>query len=129
MKVSYLLIVFGLLCFTSASAQPSSNPCCDDCTCTLCGEQLSCGFLNASDCDEGGTAVCGNDGDSLTTDPVCSVFWQNTSLYPAGVDRGDGASDNCIPIDSGLGFLIVGGLFIGMFGFSQGREGRNLSQI
>ena len=112
--------LFG--CVDVVFAQPGAATCCEDCTCVLCGDQLSCGFILASDCDMGGTNNCGADGDPATTDTPCTVIWQNTSLYPAGVDRGDGASDNCVPIDGGLGFLIAGGIGIGVIGIRRRKE-------
>jgi len=118
-----LLLLFALMGYANVVlATPNPETCCDDCTCIYCGHQLSCGFLNPADCDMGGTNNCGNDGDSTTTDTPCTVVWQNTSLYPAGNNRGDGASDNCVPIDGGLGFLIAGGLGIGVIGIRRRKE-------
>lgn len=39
-----------------------------------------------------------------------------------GLDRGDGAPSDCIPIDGGLGFLIAGGLGIGVIGIRRRKE-------
>lgn len=117
MKWNLLLVSFAIVLSGSVQTllgQGDPATCCSDCTCTLCGDQLSCGFLLPSDCDLGGDNRCGIGGDSL-----CTYIWQNSHLYPAGVPRGDGASDNCIPIDEGLGFLIAGGLGIGVIGIRR----------
>ena len=116
--------LFG--CVDVVFAQPGAATCCEDCTCVLCGDQQSCGFLLPGNCDLGGTNFCGDDGDPATTDTPCTYFWDNTFLQ-GEVPRepqfeGDIASENCVPIDGGLGFLIAGGLGIGVIGIRRRKE-------
>ena len=116
----FAMFVFGSAIVSTAQDQPAS--CCFDCTCTLCGDILSCvnqgPFLDPNDCGSGGTGSCGID---LGPEVLCSTYWGNTTL--SGADRGDGAPSDCIPIDGGLGLLIAGGLGIGVMGIRRRKEG------
>ena len=115
----FVMFVLGGASVLSAQDQPEN--CCFDCTCTLCGDILSCvnqgPFLDPNDCSLGGTGACGVD---RVPQILCSTYWGNTSL--SGADRGDGAPTDCIPIDGGLGFLIAGGLGIGVMGIRRRKE-------
>ena len=61
-----------------------------------------------ANCVEGGTFACGVD--QSPSNP-CSSFAENNS--EGGV---------CVPIDGGLGFVIAGGLGMGVFGIRRRRE-------
>ena len=120
-----LLLLFALMGYANVVlATPNPEACCSDCTCIFCGHQMSCGFLDPANCNEGGTNFCGNDGDTATTDTPCTYFWDNTFLQGElpRTDPTDGASENCVPIDGGLGFLIAGGLGIGVIGIRRRKE-------
>jgi len=96
------------------------SQCCLDCTCTFCGDILTClesPFYDVIDCDLNGANVCG-----VGTGTLCSTFWENNTAGVNGPDRGDGAPTDCIPIDGGLGFLIAGGLGIGVVGIRRRKE-------
>jgi len=59
-------------------------------------------------CVDGGCNNCG------TNHPTLCESW--TQNYYAGVDAG------CVPIDGGLGFLIAGGLGMGVLGVRRRKE-------
>lgn len=115
--VAFLGISFGVFSQCPNGFLDNPNNCCQDCTCTLCGYQICCesGPLGPDNCNAGGTNACG-----IGTGTTCTTWWQNTSL--TGTDRGDGASTDCIPIDGGLGFLIAGGLGIGVIGIRRRKD-------
>ena len=46
-------------------------------------------------------------------------YWENNTL---GVTGKPGGAGGCIPIDGGLGFLIAGGLSIGVIGIRRRKE-------
>ena len=101
-------------------ASPPDQPCCTDCTCVQCGAVAECEALpgaegNPANCVEGGTNVCGTDS-GLPGPPICASFAENNS--EGGV---------CVPIDGGLGFLIAGGLGMGVIG-TRRREKLTLEQ-
>ena len=113
-------MVFGL-CLTAVAGGdgPNPNQCCLDCSCAYCGDIKTClesPFYSVSDCDPGGAGVCGVGG------TPCTTFWENNTLGVSGTDRGDGVPNDCIPIDGGLGFLIAGGLGIGVVGIRRRKE-------
>ena len=98
--------------------------CCETCSCNLCGQLESCdlwetgGASPSNDCQEGGENNCGwyiDNGVQENPNP-CSEWYDNASVatgytYPA-----------CVPIDGGLGFLIAGGLGIGVIGIRRRKE-------
>ena len=95
----------------SAGGSPIEGGCCFDCSCHTCGDVESCSGLPAADpsnCVSGG---CENCGGSPTTE--CASWTEN---YYDGVDEG------CVPIDGGLGFLIAGGLGMGVLGVRRRKE-------
>ena len=106
--------VLLLSCFSVLALGPGQG-CCVDCTCIQCGAVAECetgaGNLGIPDstCVLGGTDVCGRDGGP--TVPYCTSFAENNSN--GGV---------CVPIDGGLGFLIAGGLGMGVLGIRRRKE-------
>jgi len=94
---------------------PSS--CCDDCTCLNCGDVAYCAGIPGADpstnCFEGGCENCGVDHPTQT----CSS-WTENYYGPEGV----GVDQGCVPIDGGLGFLIAGGLGMGVLGVRRRKE-------
>ena len=102
---------------------PGLPNCCFDCSCYFCGHIQDC--LNAgptfppADCNpptEGGN--CG-----IGTGTLCSTFWENNDQGVTGAFlREDGVPTDCIPIDGGLGFLIAGGIGMGVLGIRRRKE-------
>lgn len=112
-RVAYFLLFFGLCLVSSKAWAQTPQGCCVDCTCLQCGAVAECetgvGELgNPANCVGGGTNVCGTD--VPEADP-CTDFAQNNSN--GGV---------CVPIDGNLGFLIVGGLGMGLLGMRRRQE-------
>ena len=67
----------------------------------------------------GGNEVCGVNHPTTT----CSSFWENnTSGVVTDESSTTYGAGGCIPIDGGLGFLIAGGLGIGVFGIRRRKE-------
>ena len=101
-------------------SQIQGSPCCFDCTCVFCSDIANCvgtGLDPYWDCSGGGSYICGNDLPS-----PCNNFWDNNtqgvqSDIPQPTDP-----NGCIPIDGGLGFLIAGGLGIGVVGIRRRKE-------
>ena len=107
-----LVALFSAVAFCSVHffSLGQANPCCNDCTCLLCGEVESCANLPPSEnppapadhCVGGGFDNCGIDLPS-----PCSSWTEN---------KYSGSDEGCVPIDGGLGFLIAGGLGMGVIG-------------
>lgn len=99
-----------------------AQDCCQTCTCTFCADIVSCqsnpNYTDPAFCDEGGSGVCG-----IGTGIDCSTFYQNNT---EGVVTDESETTfgpgGCIPIDGGLGFLIAGGLGIGVLGIRRRKE-------
>ena len=97
---------------TTAGGDPPIGGCCYDCTCYTCAAADACAGLPGSDpsnCVLGGCEKC-QTGNPLTE---CLSWSEN---YYAGTDEG------CVPIDGGLGFLIAGGLGMGVLGVRRRKE-------
>ena len=116
------VLVTGLLLLTVEQLKAQGdceNPtypypcCCDDCSCSLCGDILECTELELPPFSGDPESWCGTG--TLT-------WWANNTAGVVGEDRGDGAPTDCIPIDGGLGFLIAGGLGIGVIGIRRRKE-------
>lgn len=111
MRLSVLLL-FALLLVPSAKVLAQGVNCCNNCTCYTCAEVDDClaaipPLNDPSNCTTGGSGTCGNDG------PFdCGSFAENN------VDNGG----VCVPIDGGLGFLIAGGLGMGVIGTRRRKE-------
>ena len=114
------LILSFLVCFpavlfaqgVSECGTPSApGSCCYDCTCYTCGDVFNCQNqigATPSLCQLGG---CENCLEGPTTG--CATWTENYYL---------GADDGCVPIDGGLGFLIAGGLGMGVLGVRRRKE-------
>ena len=101
--------------------------CCETCSCSLCGEILGCVLLEVSTGDTPGTFCTALElGDCDVTGTPCTTWWENNNEGVTGSDRGDGAPTDCIPSDGGLGFLIAGGLGLGVIGIRRRKEGLEL---
>ena len=90
--------------------------CCYDCTCYLCTDVSICeGQVGASPslCQLGGCENCGTDHPNDLCD---SWTWNYYGPYQMGIDQ------FCVPIDGGLGFLIAGGLGMGVLGVRRRKE-------
>ena len=121
-----LLLAVGLIAsfaqFETVKAQAEPENCCQTCTCIFCASIATCeaGPFSASMCN----AV--NPGDCDANGVQCTNFWDNNT---EGVVTDESVTTygpgGCIPIDGGLGFLIAGGLGIGVLGIRR-REGQHL---
>ena len=89
---------------------PPGN-CCYDCTCYTCGDVSICAGLPGASPDSCQLGGCLNCFEGPTTG--CTSWTEN--YY-------DGADDGCVPIDGGLGFLIAGGLGMGVLGVRRRKE-------
>lgn len=103
-------------------AQGQAADCCNTCSCTLCGDLASCAgpFLPEEICSQyGGSQGCG-----LNVTP-CTEWYDNSVFTGTTVDSYSSTSGTnpCIPIDGGLGFLIAGGIGMGVFGIRRRKEG------
>ena len=128
MRRIYLIVVILGLPLFSTKVLADDDQCCRDCTCFTCGQLATCGGpADPADCDlpEDGDGVCG-----VGTSTLCSEFWENNT---EGVTNGSPASptnpDGCIPIDGGLGFLIAGGLGMGVIGIRRRKEEAELKRV
>ena len=72
------------------------------------------GSPSPSDCVSGGCLNCGA---GHPTNDTCISWTEN--YYDMSGGAGDGG---CIPIDGGLGFLIAGGLGMGVLGVRRRKE-------
>ena len=105
-----------------AFAQVGSN-CCEDCTCAHCADIVDCDnfpdpTVTPAGCDLGGAMVCGTD--HPTTE--CIYWWENNTQGVQSDTPQPTDPNGCIPIDGGLGFLIAGGLGIGVVGIRRRKE-------
>lgn len=115
-----LLVCFPAVLFAQGISEcnqddPPGN-CCFDCTCYTCGQVFDCNDLpgaSPSLCQLGGCENCGTDHPSDLCD---SWTWNYYGPYQMGIDQG------CVPIDGGLGFLIAGGLGMGVLGVRRRKE-------
>lgn len=119
------VLIFGVCEMTIAQGEPAT--CCATCSCTLCGDLASCSLspFNASiTCTQFGGQGCGNEGGMVV---ACSEWYDNSVYTGTTVNSYSSTSGTnpCIPIDGGLGFLIAGGLGIGVLGIRR-REGQHL---
>ena len=122
LSIAWFFMVFGVNAWL-VQAQPGGNGCCDRCDCELCGDILSCydgPFSDPANCLLGPNCGFSQPADTANQQ-ACTTWWEN-SLNVNGLDRGDGAPSDCIPIDGGLGFLIAGGLGIGVMGIRRRKE-------
>ena len=67
-----------------------------------------------------GANVCGNDLPAGET--PCTKFWENNTQGVSSDGQQPSDPNGCIPIDGGLGFLIAGGLGIGVIGIRRRKE-------
>ena len=71
--------------------------------------------------------ACGFSPTAQPGEVACTTWWENNTQGVGGTirenetDPGD-VPENCIPIDGGLGFLIAGGLGIGVIGIRRRKE-------
>lgn len=94
----------------TTAGDPPDGGCCYDCTCLNCGDVFDCNDLPGADpanCQLGGCEKC-------ESGPNECISW--TQNYYVGTDEG------CVPIDGGLGFLIAGGLGMGVLGVRRRKE-------
>lgn len=99
-----------------------AQDCCQDCTCTFCADIVSCQsnpfYTDPTQCEEGGLGVCG-----IGTALHCSTFFENnTEGVVTDESQTTYGPGGCIPIDGGVGFLIAGGLGIGVIGIRRRKE-------
>lgn len=116
-------LVFSLQGFGQSQCEDPNTPpggsCCETCTCLYCAQVNNCDsqipILGDHDarCSLGGCDNCDKDipGDE------CQSWTEN---YYSGTD------DGCVPIDGGLGFLIAGGLGMGVLGVRRRKTGLDL---
>ena len=113
-----LFVCLPALAFAQNSSQCGTNTgtpppggCCYDCTCIQCGAQEICANLPGADPANCVGGFCNNCFPGPTTE--CGSW---TANYYSGTDLG------CVPIDGGLGFLIAGGLGMGVLGVRRRKE-------
>ena len=119
MKGCLRLLCFGV--FAILGYLGFGQDCCLDCTCYLCGDIAACEqspIHTPEECNSAGAFNCGTGDD----EQPCTTFWENNtegvqSDIPQPTDP-----NGCIPIDGGLGFLIAGGLGIGIVGIRRRKE-------
>jgi hypothetical protein len=99
--------------------------CCNTCTCTLCGDLASCQaspFVPETKCNQWFDDDPSGEGCGLGATP-CEEWYDNTSVVDGGVTVDSYSSTSgtnpCIPIDGGLGFLIAGGIGMGVVGIRR----------
>ena len=128
MKRAILLsILFLVFAVNNGFAQVPE--CCLSCSCTLCGDLAAC-----QDSPYTPSTFChqypdpGGDGCGTGTPDLCDEWYDNSSFTGTLVDSYSSTSGTnpCIPIDGGLGFLIAGGLGIGVIGIRRRNEGLQL---
>ena len=117
-------LIYGQVCDPSFNV---GNPdvCCYDCTCTLCADIGCCGSnptSSPSDCSQGGT---GNGGLEISP-ALCGTFYQNNTAGVQSTTPQPTDPNGCIPIDGGLGFLMAGGLGMGVLGIRRRKSGVTL---
>ncbi len=66
----------------------------------------------------GGNEICGNNHPTTT----CSTYWENNTEGVQSDTPQPTDPNGCIPIDGGLGFLIAGGVGIGVLGIRRRKE-------
>ncbi|MDB4787210.1 hypothetical protein OAG26_00725 [Flavobacteriales bacterium] len=111
--VCFPAMVFAQNCETSGL--PPTGQCCETCSCLTCGAVAECENLPGNPspetfCLDGG---CSNCGTNHPTNGDCTSWTEN---YYNGPDEA------CVPIDGGLGFLIAGGLGMGVLGVRRRKE-------
>lgn len=114
----YIFSLFLLCVSVSTCLYAQPTECCSSCDCLTCGEVDNCIALPGSNpalcsANDSVTDVCGIQGGRLIT---CSSFSENNTN--GGI---------CVPIDGGLGFLIAGGLGMGVVA-TRRREKLELAQ-
>lgn len=122
-KVVALASILWVLGANSIWAQ--YEECCQTCSCALCGDLQECidGPSLAANCTSYGPGSgCGTD----LSDP-CDEFYDNSQYVSGGYGQVDSYSSTsgtypCIPIDGGLGFLIAGGIGMGVIGIRRRKE-------
>ena len=112
-----ILAAFFIMSSCSVMAQVA-QACCTYCECLSCADVETCPDADVypdrdppgtgpHTCQTGGTEACGVD----SPIKVCDSYAENNSN--GGV---------CVPIDGGLGFLIAGGLGMGVLGIRRRKE-------
>lgn len=111
-------LLSGLFGVQAVYGQAEPENCCQTCSCIYCtsiGEcqalepgftpENLCTALEPGDCDKDGTP--------------CDDWWDNGSVLVTSATPRPTDPTGCIPIDGGLGFLIAGGLGIGVLGIRR----------
>ena len=130
------VVTFTLLMGWACVTMTQVPECCFECSCTLCGDLAQCEAYG--DIDPPNTSPanvcktykendpvngqgCGTDSDPLI---LCSEWYDNSSYTGTTVDSYSSTSGTnpCIPIDGGLGFLIAGGVGMGLFGIRRRKQ-------
>ena len=133
MKRAVLLsILFLFFAVNNGFANPPE--CCFRCSCTMCGDLASClAYQDINPSANTPANVCtqyfendpAGEGCGTGTPDLCDEWYDNSSYTGTTVDSYSSTSGTnpCIPIDGGLGFLIAGGLGIGVIGIRRRNEG------
>lgn len=118
----FMLFALGGLIIQAQGEGMQPADCCFTCTCAHCADLASCSgpILFPSECDMDGANICGNDIDAGQT--PCTKFWENNTQGVSSDGQQPSDPNGCIPIDGGLGFLIAGGLGIGVIGIWRRKE-------
>jgi hypothetical protein len=125
-RAGLILFLFFLFPCEQVLAQPAT--CCFSCSCTTCGDLADCLAYQAIDptnnipsdvCNQytenGPSQGCG-----IGATP-CAEWYDNSVHTGTTVDSYSSTSGTnpCIPIDGGLGFLIAGGIGMGVVGIRR----------
>lgn len=121
-RIYLIVVILGLSLFSTKVL--ADDECCFDCTCFTCGQLETCGVISdVNDCVPGGSNVCGD------IDTPCSTFWENNTEGVSSNGSQPSDPNGCIPIDGGLGFLIAGGLGMGVIGIRRRKEEADLKRV
>ena len=124
-KVVALASILWVLGVNSIWAQYEN--CCLTCSCALCGDLAGClggPMAGPGECTQyQGDTGCGSNGNATP----CTAFYDNSQYVSGGYGQVDSYSSTsgtypCIPIDGGLGFLIAGGIGMGVIGIRRRKE-------
>ena len=119
---SWLWLVSEAAVFAQCSVPGFEYPCCcETCSCANCADIEICKDLETQLGESPGTfCTAASPGDCSVAGTPCSTWWENNT---EGVVTDESVTTygpgGCIPIDGGLGFLIAGGLGIGVIGIRR----------
>jgi len=122
MKRASLILLLLALC-PAKQVLGQVPECCETCSCTLCGDLAECvasPFTPSTYCEQYQDNDPAGEGCGTGATP-CSQWYDNSVYTGTTVDSYSSTSGTnpCIPIDGGLGFLIAGGIGMGVVGIRR----------